>query len=663
MAVDSNRLLENYLNRVPDLEASIVADTEDPAERTLLLEVFTGSATSEAAITDLSQGLIEWAADITDDRLVILVFCAAICTMNTDRAPSVAQTLLGMAKSKLGDDPDPRLLALYHFADALIDRDGNAPNHFEVVLASGLKLLDPGLPLWRDKFNLFALHLAYRGRLKEVEHLLPGLEETGLEGIGRAELDTSTAIVALFDCAETCRLDPFADLVQDLGRRNDIPAETEELIAGYEGQLLLARQLLGDQTLELPPEIAEDAQCQLLCELAHGNARSLHRRIEALDYTDCLIPSTLFGYNALRLSLALRDQDLARDLLIQRREAGLDHYLDDLILARIAMLDGDAGKAADHFANALRAAEYYDAHGRLEFELHLADELSPIQTAWLGHRIDLSRSYAPPPNAFTQAGRERTPLATFQGHTLTTGDGGQARIHFERHVAIDAPCLIYGPSGCGHHALASQLHRDSARHDQDCLSVSCPATGDRDLQPLLFGAPTGEPGLLDQVAGGTLIIHHLEEASPRMQAGIEQLLVHGRYRGTDGLLHELDVKVICTACCISPLALRSSLRPDLWTRLQILPIGLPPLADLSSSLDELITVVLRDIAQRSNLHIDVEPSLRDALAAYAWPGNLDELHALLGALFHRHPQRNRFGLDDLPEPWTGLLHPGTGDHA
>ena len=159
----------------------------------------------------------------------------------------------------------------------------------------------------------------------------------------------------------------------------------DELIAAYDSILVLWQDRAGLSPDAPHDPFSEDELYDTLRALLLHDRNAVFRIIEDARYEEVASASTLFGYQSLRLSLALRDVDLSEELLDRRQHLGLGHWLDAFMRSRCALLKGDVQAAHQYFADCLRHAEQYDALDRLDFELKLAMELSPIQMVFLGH--------------------------------------------------------------------------------------------------------------------------------------------------------------------------------------------------------------------------------------------------------------------------------------
>lgn len=646
----SQALIDVYLEADGDLSGPIAERFPEERERELVRTAMTEPITDDDRLAETAQALIEWAADGEEPELVICVFCAAIVNIDPGVTASLGQTLLGIARSHLDERTSPELVACYHFADATIRGAGSAPEHFETLWAQGLRVLPRERGLWEQRFEQFALHLAYQGRLNEVAEDIGPLKGMRLARAQSAELPSDWATIVLFDAVECARFEVIEPLLEDLARAGDVPANNQEIIAGYETQFLFMRHAIAGTLEAVPDEVATDPQCQLLGALMVRDQKTTHACIEDQDYEEVLTPSTLFGYNAIRLALSLRDPDLAEDLLERRNQAGYIGYLDDFLRARIALLQGDGAKAASHFGRCLRAADHYLAHDRLEFELLLAGELTPIQTAWLGHRIESAGDYVPPGNPLLREGDRNRELRATPGHTAAVRPPAELHRRIFFHGGSSEPCLVHGPLGSGHLAMARELHQAGGRSGGPYFVVSCPALDDRDVPHLLHGEHDEMPGLWAQAQGGTLVFARIDRASPLLQAEISRVLEQRQVPGSAD--EELDCKVIGTSLTPASDLEAAGVNPELALQLALLPIGLPPLASLADNLPVFAESLIEDLCrERGRSRATLGEDLLAELGRQPWEGNLEELRLALHAALVAAGTGDRLGRDHLPPEW------------
>lgn len=203
-----------------------------------------------------------------------------------------------------------------------------------------------------------------------------------------------------------------------------------------------------------------------------------------------------------------------------------------------------------------------------------------------------------------------------------------------RVVASEAPVLVVGESGTGKELVARAIHTHGPRKAGPFVAQSCATLSDDVLEASLFGhvrgafsgAIRGHEGLFGAAAGGTLFLDEVAEMSPAMQAKLLRVLSDGTYLPVGSASpRKADVRLV-TATHHDPAALvaEGRLRQDLYYRLHVIAIPVPPLRERPGDVRLLAEHFLRET---SGAPARVSPSAWSCLERYAWPGNVRELRA------------------------------------
>jgi two-component system, NtrC family, response regulator AlgB len=200
----------------------------------------------------------------------------------------------------------------------------------------------------------------------------------------------------------------------------------------------------------------------------------------------------------------------------------------------------------------------------------------------------------------------------------------------------DATILLTGESGTGKNVLASAIHGWSSRAAGPFVVVSCTTLSEHLLESELFGHVKGaftgawkdHPGRLETARGGTVFLDEVGELPPDLQGKLLRFLEERRYeRVGDTTTREVDVRIIAATNRDLAAEVRAGrFRQDLFYRLQVIGLLLPPLRERPEDLPALIDHLLRTLCARHRRpQPTLDPTARSVLLAYAWPGNVREL--------------------------------------
>ncbi|MCC8361742.1 sigma 54-interacting transcriptional regulator [Lysobacter sp. A6] len=314
------------------------------------------------------------------------------------------------------------------------------------------------------------------------------------------------------------------------------------------------------------------------------------------------------GYRALlRVPLQHRDRRLGSVLLVSRTPGRFtrEHGEALLVIAELATLalahEGLAHTLADETRRSAAAREHA---GELERRVQaLSDELE----ARSAHRT-LGRS---------RRWREVLELATKIAPTDTT-------------------VLLSGESGTGKEVVARFIHRASPRRDGPFVALNCAALPERVLEAELFGlergassgAQSAHPGRIELASGGVLFLDEVAEMSPEVQVKLLRVLQEGDYQRVGGTRTlRADVRVLAATHRELATATRDgSFREDLFNRLAVFDIALPPLRERRDDIPLLVEAFLHEVGQSiGRPAAGVSDDAIAALTAHAWPGNVREL--------------------------------------
>ena len=238
------------------------------------------------------------------------------------------------------------------------------------------------------------------------------------------------------------------------------------------------------------------------------------------------------------------------------------------------------------------------------------------------------------------------------------------RREIEAAARTDAKVLVLGETGSGKEVVARLIHEHSQRSSRAFVAVNCSGIPETLLESELFGHTRGsftgayrdKPGLVRQADRGTLFLDELGEMSLRMQAVLLRFAETGEIQtiGVDGVTGRSDVRLItATNRNLRERIDAGVFREDLYFRLNIIQIHVPPLRERSEDVMLLLRHYLRKASETHRLHCpELTPDAEQLLSGYAWPGNVRELKNLAERLVVRAWDRP-IASGDLPQEIRG----------
>lgn len=220
--------------------------------------------------------------------------------------------------------------------------------------------------------------------------------------------------------------------------------------------------------------------------------------------------------------------------------------------------------------------------------------------------------------------------------------------------------LIYGETGTGKELFAQSIHNSSNRKDKALIAQNCAALPETLLEGILFGTMKGSftgainrPGLFEQADGGTLILDEINSMGMQLQAKLLRVLQEGYVRRVGGLNDiPVDVRIIATTN-EEPMKIveNGNLRKDLYYRLNVISINVPPLRNRISDLPALSEYFLK----KCNKYLDKDvwymaSEVKEAFLQYDWPGNVRELENLIEGAMNMMSSGHVLKPEHFPEP-------------
>lgn len=217
---------------------------------------------------------------------------------------------------------------------------------------------------------------------------------------------------------------------------------------------------------------------------------------------------------------------------------------------------------------------------------------------------------------------------------------GQVVTQALRAAKSDATVLIIGETGCGKEGLADIIQTHSDRAEKSFIKVNCAALPEHLLESELFGYergaftsadPKGKAGLFELANGGTILLDEIGELPFSFQAKLLRVLQNKqimRLGGTRAL--KLDIRIIAsTNRDLRAMVVDGTFREDLYYRINVLPIRIPPLRERPDDIDVLIRYYLGRFNQKYGKQIILDPLVYHNVKKYDWPGNIRELENIV----------------------------------
>jgi len=209
-----------------------------------------------------------------------------------------------------------------------------------------------------------------------------------------------------------------------------------------------------------------------------------------------------------------------------------------------------------------------------------------------------------------------------------------------RVAPTNATVLITGETGTGKELVARAIHRGSSRSDETFLAVNCAAVAEQLLESELFGHEKGSftgadkprQGLFEAAHQGTLFLDEAGEMSLGLQAKLLRVLTDGQFLRVGATVpRTVDVRVIvATHRDLQERVKQSAFREDLYYRLAVVPIAIPPLRERREDIPVLVDFLIEQISRELKVHRKtIAPAALAKLMQYAFPGNVRELRNLV----------------------------------
>lgn len=273
----------------------------------------------------------------------------------------------------------------------------------------------------------------------------------------------------------------------------------------------------------------------------------------------------------------------------------------------------------------------------------------------------------------TEKHKSDCPASVQTGNLFTFDDIIYASANMEETIELcrkvaksDSSILLVGETGTGKQMFAESVHSESAKNSKPFISVNCAAIPDTLLESILFGVTKGaytgaveKAGLFEQSSDGTIFLDEIQALSPEMQAKLLRVLEYKVVRRV-GSNREIKVNPrIITAMNVNPLDYMKAgkLKPDLFYRIAVVTIRIPPLRERASDIPILVNHFIQKANSDFSRNIEkCSDQVMQHFFRYGWPGNVRELqHTIEHAAAVMEECDTCVQMDDLP----GLLMQNT----
>jgi len=191
----------------------------------------------------------------------------------------------------------------------------------------------------------------------------------------------------------------------------------------------------------------------------------------------------------------------------------------------------------------------------------------------------------------------------------------------------DSPVLLEGEFGVGKHMVARALHEASRRSSAPYKELQCSSMPEDSLESELFGHSGGQGGIFSRANGGTVHLAEVHVLPSRIQAQLNTFLDEAQARRSAWNTNSADFRlVVSTTVSLEEAAKKGSFREDLYYKLSVVPLKIPPLRERRQDIKPLVDHFLKDLAERTDSKVKgMDSYALEFLEKYPWPGNISEL--------------------------------------
>jgi len=291
---------------------------------------------------------------------------------------------------------------------------------------------------------------------------------------------------------------------------------------------------------------------------------------------------------------------------------------------------------ADHAGTAINNARAMEQLRGKQIELQAAlERVDQLNLALKGQLLERTSELS---QIREEISAQTLSLRSKYDYKQIVGGGRAMRAVFQlldKYIEAEDPVLVTGESGTGKELVARAIHLHSNRGEKAFVSENCAALPESLLESELFGymrgaftgATSNKKGLIESATGGVLFLDEIGDMPLELQKKLLRVLQEGEVRplGCQETV-KVDVRLICaTNRNLEQMVRDGEFREDLYYRLAVLPVRLPPLRDRKEDIPALVRRFLGDLQRETHGRVRISPDAMDRIVNYAWPGNVREL--------------------------------------
>ena len=599
-------------------------------------------------LMDVDQAIIKG----HEDPGVYLLFIS-FATMFTSNRLEIdrAKVLFSIGNSINRDKFDPVLQSFFYHAMAFLKLFEGKKIECKSLIQDSLKLIDRNTPRFLRIFANLAALLSDTGELKILNK-----EDLDLLDIPTKDETLNYIFIELKlkHCIFTGNIKEAQKLIEKYKITNAV--SNNEMI-------YILTNLLKVQSGDFEEKNYQDDFFKMYANVCHF--LSIGKMDEATKYSNWLQMGTFSKkyrlqfrkYFPLHIELSMRNKGMARLLFQELEQKESPHYLDDLFLARLQLLESNKIGAYDTFHRLVENVKRFGAMNRLVFELQFAKEMKPSDILLLTNgfnqedNLKSSLQIATPINA---------KMKVKKGIELLIGDSpviSKIKELIKRFALLKDPVLITGETGTGKELVSRAIHEAGPNSKEPFLAINCGALTESLLQSELFGYVAGaftgaqkeRKGIFESAGQGTVFLDEFGDISPQMQVSLLRILESNEIRLIgDTSTRQIKCKIVIATNKDLKKAIESKkFREDLYFRLTRFDIKLSPLRERKEDIPELIDFFLNGSSNTTQVIKKLSQKLMDKLLAYQWPGNIRELKNEIERLNILHADKEILDINDF----------------